>query len=59
MTDSAIRAYPAHRTTATRSKRARRFWRAMEAALRCTARQPGKAAEHGDRGLRGFALRGI
>ena len=59
MTDSANRAHALRGTAVTRSKRARRFWRSMEAALRCTARQPVKAAERGSRELRVFALRGI
>jgi hypothetical protein len=38
MTNAAIRVHAPRAITFTRSKRARRFWRSMDAALRCTAR---------------------
>jgi hypothetical protein len=45
MTNAAIRAHAPGAITFTRNKRARRFWRSMDAALRCTASQPRKADE--------------
>ena len=45
MTDFAIRVYTPRSNAFTRSKRARRFWGSMGAALRCTVRQPDKVVQ--------------
>jgi hypothetical protein len=43
MTVSANRKHPSHRTMFSPSKRTRRFWGSMAAALRETRRRPGRA----------------
>jgi len=42
MTRGAVRVSAPRGISFARSRRVRRFWRSMDAALRCTAGQPGK-----------------
>jgi hypothetical protein len=51
----------APRATASfgRSRRVRRFWGSMSAALRYTACPASKIAQRGSRELRGYASRGM